>query len=186
MSSPNNASPGGGNVLLVYFSRAGENYWSGGRRTLATGNTQILAEQIAKRINSDVLALEAADPYPERYDETVARNVDEQNSDARPTIATEIPDLSGYDTVLLGSPIWNVRPPMIMSTFLDAAQLPSTTTLLPFVTYAVSGLGDTRSAYEELAPQVRLGRGLAVRGETVRDNTDSLDRWLNGVGLTAT
>lgn len=185
MSSPHTPLPGGGDVLLVYFSRAGENYWNGGRRTLATGNTQILAEQIAKRINPDVLRLEAADPYPERYDETVMRNVDEQNSDARPAIVTEIPDLSDYDRVLIGSPIWNVRPPMIMSTFLDNAKLSSSTTLLPFVTYAVSGLGDTRSAYERLAPHVRLGRGLAVRGETVRDNTDSLDRWLNDVGLTA-
>lgn len=74
---------------------------------------------------------------------------------------------------------------MIMSTLLDAAQLSDTTTLLPFVTYAVSGLGDTRATYRELAPTVRLGRGLAVRGEDVRDNTTSVDRWLKDAGLTA-
>lgn len=172
-------------MLLAYFSRAGENYWNGGRRTLTTGNTQVLAEQIAKRIDCDVLRLEAAEPYPESYNATVARNVDEQNRDARPGIATEIPDLRNYDTILLGSPIWNVRPPMILSTFLDAAQLPNTTTLLPFVTYAVSGLGDTMATYRDLAAQVSLGRGLAVRGEEVRDNTTSVERWLKDASLTA-
>jgi hypothetical protein len=49
-SSPGDAGPdadrrerpapvAGKNVLLVYFSRPGENYWNGGRRNLRVGNT---------------------------------------------------------------------------------------------------------------------------------------------------
>jgi len=42
--------------------------------------------------------------------------VPEQDDDARPRIAAPLPALDGYDVVLIGSPIWNVRPPMIMNT----------------------------------------------------------------------
>lgn len=44
----------------------------------------------------------------------------EQQGDARPKIASTLPSLNGYDTILLGSPIWNVQEPMIMRTFIEA------------------------------------------------------------------
>ncbi len=56
------------NVLLVYFSRAGENYFNGGRKTLKVGNTEVLANMIADRVTCDVYRIEAADPYPEAYE----------------------------------------------------------------------------------------------------------------------
>lgn len=166
-------------TLLVYFSRAGENYWNGGRRTLDVGNTEVLANLIRDRIDCDVYRIEAAEPYPDRYDPTVARNVDEQNSETRPEIAGILPDLIGYDTVLLGSPIWNVQPPMIMATFAAAADLAGKD-VHPFVTYAVSGLGNTGSFYRDLNTGARFHDGLAVRGEEVRDASagSDVDRWL--------
>ncbi|MFL0358264.1 flavodoxin [Curtobacterium flaccumfaciens] len=171
-------------ILLAYFSRPGENYWNGGRRMLDTGNTEILAELISDRIDCDVVRIEAAEPYSDSYDDTVARNVREQNGDARPDIASDLPDLSGYDTVLLGSPIWNVQPPMIMATFAEAVDL-SGKRLLPFVTYAVSGLGSTESFYRDLDTGATLGKGLAVRGEEVRDSGvgSDVDQWLRAAGL---
>ncbi|ROP72607.1 flavodoxin [Curtobacterium sp. PhB115] len=171
-------------ILLAYFSRPGENYWNGGRRTLDTGNTEVLAGLISDRIDCDVVRIEPADPYSDSYDDTVARNVREQNGDARPDIAGGLPDLAQYDTVLLGSPIWNVQPPMIMATFAEAVDL-SGKPVLPFVTYAVSGLGSTESFYRDLDTGATLGEGLAVRGEEVRDSgagTD-VDQWLRAAGL---
>ncbi|WP_336697900.1 flavodoxin [Curtobacterium sp. USHLN213] len=171
-------------ILLAYFSRAGENYWNGGRRTLDTGNTEVLADLIRDRIDCDVFRIEAAEPSSDRYDDTVRRNVEEQDSDARPRIAGDLPDLAEYDTVLLGSPIWNVQPPMIMATFAEAVDL-SDTSLRPFVSYAVSGLGNTDSFYRDLRTGARVGDGLAVRGEDVRDGGtgSDVDRWLSAAGL---
>ena len=68
-------------VLLGYFSRPGENYYYGGRRDLAVGNTEVLGRMIAELIDCDVYRIEASDPYPDGYDATVARNVAEQNAD---------------------------------------------------------------------------------------------------------
>ncbi len=138
-------------MLLAYFSRAGENYFNGGRRYLDVGNTQVVAEMIQASIRVDTWRIEAADPYSDSYDDTVARNVREQDADARPAIADPLPAVDAYDTVLLGSGIWNVRPPMIMSTFLESVDL-SGKRLVPFVTYAVSGLGRTIDVYTALAP----------------------------------
>lgn len=175
---------GSNRILLTYFSRAGENYWNGGRRTLDTGNTEVLADLIRDRINCDVFRIEAAEQYSDRYDDTVRRNVEEQNSDARPRIAGDLPDLTGYDTVLLGSPIWNVQPPMIMATFAETVDL-SDKSLRPFVTYAISGLGNTESFYRDLRTGARIVDGLAVRGEEVRDGGtgSDVDRWLSAAGL---
>jgi flavodoxin len=170
-------------TLLAYFSRAGENYWNGGRRDLQTGNTEVLADMISDQIRCDVYRIDAAEPYPHDYQATVERNVREQDADARPTIANPLPDLTGYDTVLLGSPIWNVQPPMIMATFVEAVDL-SGKTVLPFVTYAVSGLGSTPSFYRDLDTGADLGESLAVRGEEVPSSGNDVDQWLRATGLT--
>ena len=82
-SGPSPATPSG-RVLLAYFSRHGENYWYGGRRTLQVGNTEVLANKIADRIACYTYRIQAADPYPHDYDATVKRNVREQDTDAGP------------------------------------------------------------------------------------------------------
>lgn len=84
-------SPSGKRVLLAYFSRAGENYYNGGRTDLKTGNTEVLARMISEHIECDVHRIEAADAYSDDYDATVARNVREQDADARPAIANPCP-----------------------------------------------------------------------------------------------
>ena len=58
-------------TLLAFFSRAGENYYYGGRKDLQVGNTEALARMISELIDCDVHRIEAADPYPASYDATV-------------------------------------------------------------------------------------------------------------------
>lgn len=121
-------------------------------------------------------------PYPHDYDETVARNVREQDDDARPSIAGPLPDTLRYATVMLASPIWNVRPPMIMSAFAESVPLAGTT-VLPVTTHAMSGLGRAFDVYSALAPAATVGEGLAVRGEEVDSAAAEVDRWLRRTGL---
>jgi hypothetical protein len=127
----------------------------------------VLAGVISAGLACDVHRIEAVDRYPAGYEETVERNVREQDADARPAIANPLPSIDQYDTVLLGSPIWNVRAPMIMLTFADRYDF-SGKTVLPFTTYAMSGLGTTPDDYGRACKGARIGQGLAVRGEEVR------------------
>jgi flavodoxin len=172
----------GGTVLLAYFSRAGENYYNGGRRRLAVGNTQVVAQKVSRLIGCDVHRIEAADPYPDDYTPTVERNVREQDADARPAIANPLTSIERYDTVLLGSPIWNVRAPMIMSTFTESLDFTGKT-IHPFTTYAMSGLGTTERDYTASCPGATLGEGLAVRGEEAADAGPAVESWLRRIGL---
>ena len=174
----------GTRTLLVYFSRPGENYYYGERIDLEVGNTQVAAEMIAGMIPVDTHRIEAADPYPDEYEATVERNVREQDADARPAISETPPSLDGYDTILLGSPIWNVQAPMIMRTFVESVDLTGKT-IQPFVTYAVSGMGSARTDYQAMCPDSTVGEGLAIRGEEVRDAQNDINRWLQGIGLLA-
>jgi flavodoxin len=172
-------------ILLAYFSRPGENYYYGGRWNLEFGNTEVLAGMIAELIVCDVHRIEAADPYPASYDATVARNVREQNADARPAIADPLASIEQYDTVLLGSPIWNVRPPMIMTTFTQSYDFTGKT-VHPFVTYAVSGLGSTERDYTSCCPGAQIAPALAVQGEEVTQHRAEVETWLREAGLDTT
>ena len=138
---------------------------------------------IADRVACDVYEILATQPYPDAYDATVARNVDEQEADARPAIANPLDTIDQYDTILLGSPIWNVRAPMIMSTFAQSFDF-SGKTVHPVTTYAMSGLGTTERDYAEACPGATIGEGLAIRGEEVIDGGPAIDAWLRRVGLT--
>lgn len=169
-------------TLLVYFSRPGENYWEGGRRDLDVGNTKRLAQMVAELIDCDEFEILAADPYPEAYEPTVDRNEREQDQDARPAIAGELPDVSGYDTMVLGGPVWNMRAPMIMDTFLEGVDLAGKQ-ILPFVTYAVSGMSGVDQDHRAALPGSDVADGLAVRGEDVDSARADIETWLRANGL---
>ena len=172
----------GNTVLLAYFSRPGENYSYGDRTDLEVGNTEVLAGMISEQVRCDVYRIEPVDPYPWDYEETVARNVKEQDADARPAIANLLESIEGYEVVILASPIWNVRAPMIMSTFAESFDFTGKT-VYPVVTYAVSGLGTTERDYATLCPGATIGEGLAVQGEDVHDGGPAVTAWLQRTGL---
>jgi len=172
-STPNKA-------LLVYFSRAGENYSYGDRGDLDVGNTKVAARMIRDLITVDEYEIIAADPYPDDYEATVRRNVQEENDDARPAIAGQLPDVAPYETILLGSPVWNVQAAMIMRTFIESVDLAGKT-VHPFVTYAVSRFGRVRDDYADMLPDTTVTEGLAIHGETVREAQPEIENWLHAI-----
>jgi flavodoxin len=171
-----------GDVLLVFFSRAGENYFNGGRRDLTVGNTEVVAGMVRDAVRCDVFQIKAVDPYPHSYDATVQRNVQEQNDDTRPKIADLRASLGGYRTILIGSPVWNVRAPRIMLTFAEQYDFAGKT-IYPFTTYAMSGLGSVVDEYKAACRGAKIGEALAVRGEEAERSRTKVERWLRRIGL---
>ena len=61
------------NILIVYFSRAGENYFGGEIRPVSIGNTKICAELLKESLDADAFEIEMKAPYSDNYRECVHR-----------------------------------------------------------------------------------------------------------------
>ncbi|MDO5568856.1 MAG: flavodoxin [bacterium] len=108
--------------IVVYFS--------------ATGNTEKIAKYISETLNIDTIEIIPENKYTSddlNYGNNNSRSNREQNdSNARPTIRNQI-DVSSYDTIYLGYPIWWGTVPKIILTFLDTNNLDGKT-IVPFCT----------------------------------------------------
>lgn len=175
------APPSTSKVLLVFFSRAGENYFNGGRKNLTVGNTKVAADMIRDALSCEVYEIEASDPYSESYEETVRRNQQEQNQNARPEIVNPLASIDAYDVILIGSPVWNVRVPRIILTFIERFDFTGKV-VCPFNTNAVSGLGDIVKEYRDGCRGATIGEALAVRGEEVETSRPRIEEWLRNIG----
>ena len=176
------ASEGG--VLVVYFSRTGEQYQVG---VIDKGNTAIVAEMVAEKTGADLFEVVPADDhYPMTYDELTDVAKQEQNEGARPAYAGEVPDLSKYDTIFIGAPVWWGDWPMIMYTVFENNDF-SGKTLIPFSTHEGSGLSGFDKKLEGACPDSTIGKGLAIEGNDAQNNQEkareAVNSWLTELGF---
>ena len=92
---------GGTNMLIAYFSRAGENYNVG---TIEKGNTEIIAEMIAEQTGGSLFHIETVTPYPESYMECTQVAQQEQRDNARPELTASVENMDDYEIIFLGYP----------------------------------------------------------------------------------
>ena len=91
------------NLLIAYFSRAGENYNVG---VVERGNTELLAEIVAEETGGELFRIETVFEYPSDYDEMLTVATQERNENARPELKTKISNFDEYDVIFVGYPIW--------------------------------------------------------------------------------
>lgn len=110
-------------ILVAYFS--------------ATGNTQRLAEQIISLTGADAFRIEAADSYSSNPYDDSDRIQNESYNDLRPGVAALPANISDYDVIFVGSPIWWHNPAMVVCTFLERLDLKDKI-IVPFFTYGAT------------------------------------------------
>ena len=173
-------------ILVVYFSRTGEQYTVG---VIDHGNTAIVAEMIAEKTGADLFEiLPEDDHYPMTYAELTDVAKSEQNENARPAYAGEVPDLSQYDTVFIGAPVWWGDWPMIMYTFFEEnAEALAGKNLVPFSTHEGSGLSGFDKKLSAAIPESTVLEGLATRGNDCQNDQDSVRKsvydWIAELGF---
>lgn len=165
-------------ILVAYFSRADENYGVG---YITKGNTEIIAEMIAKETSADLFHIETVVSYPKEYDFCIEIAKKEASANARPEIKSDI-NIDAYDIIYIGYPIWWGEPPMAVYTFIEKHSWQGKT-VIPFCTHEGSGLGNTERNIGNACKGATLQKGLALKGTTAQKSPEEtrkiLLNWLD-------
>ena len=180
---PGTAESSSSRILIVCFSRAGENYNVG---KIEKGNTEKLAEIITEQTGGDLFRIETVIPYPESYDETLDIATREYQNDERPELTGQVESWEDYDIIFLGYPIWWAGLPMALHTFMESYDWQGKT-VIPFNTHEGSGQAGTQQVIEDKLSGATVLQGLAVRGSKAQNDTEGtaadVAAWLKELGL---
>ena len=163
--------------LVVFYSRADENYVNGQIKMLEVGNTEIAAGIIRELTGADVFKLEQASPYAVGYNECIAQAQEDQRADARPQLKAFPDQIDRYDVIYLGYPNYWSTMPMAVFTFLEHFDF-SGKTIRPFCTHEGSGMGSSEQDIKKLCPGAVVEKGLAIRGGNVTRSKEAIKEWL--------
>lgn len=154
-------------ALVVYFSY--------------TGNTRTLATQIRQSVGGDIFELQPATPYSTDYDTVVKQGKQEVESGYKPPLKSKVDNLTAYDVIFIGTPIWwyTIAPPV--ATFLAESDLAGKT-IIPFCTHGGYGAGHSAEDIKKLAPKATVLDELVLNGSQSYSQTE-ISVWLNKVGF---
>lgn len=164
-------------AIIIYFSRADENYFGGTKRYIETGNTEIIARMIRKQTGAPMFKIEPLHPYSPDYDSCIAEAKEDLQSKARPELTSYPESLDGYDTVYLGYPNYWGTAPMHVFTLLERYDF-SGKTIKPFCTHEGSGMGHSQRDLQAACPGATIARGLAIYGSSVHGAEDTVKSWI--------
>lgn len=158
--------------LVVYFSY--------------TGNTKNIANRIKEKLNCDILEIKTVVPYSEDYDTVVNDEQNSESSNHLPEIQKINVDLSKYDEIILGTPVWWYRPVPAIRTFLTQNDL-SEKTIKPFATNA-GWLGRTFTEIKKLCPNSKVEQGMNIvydagdyRKRELITSLAEIDNWISNL-----
>ncbi|MBR2596404.1 MAG: NAD(P)H-dependent oxidoreductase [Solobacterium sp.] len=163
--------------LVIYYSRSGENYVNGAIRSLAKGNTEIIAEMIQKNIGADLFRVETVKPYAAGYMDCIREAQKELDNDARPQLKEYLSDISAYDNVIIAGPCWWGTYPMAIFSAIENLDFTGKK-VLPLMTHEGSGLGHCEADLKKMIQGAEFAKGLAVHGADAAKAEGSVVRWL--------
>ena len=159
--------------LIIYFSRADENYSVG---FIDKGNTEVIAEYIKDYTNADIIKIEPAIPYSKSYNEAIEEAKERQKNHNAP-IVNIINDISAYDVIYIGAPVYWGDMPEEMVTALKNINF-SGKIIRPFTTHEGSGLGNIPNQIKNICKGAEVKEGLAIRGSVVNGAKNKVEDWL--------
>ena len=167
------------NVLITYFSRAGENYSVG---IVERGNTDLLAEIVAEETGGELFHIETVREYPSAYDEMLTVATEERTNKERPELKTSIENFGSYDVIFVGYPIWWGDMPMAMYSFLESYDW-NGKTIIPFNTHEGSKQANTVTTIKGICEGAEVMSGFSVRGSVAQNEGESartiVQNWLD-------
>ena len=153
--------------IVVYFS--------------GTGNTKQVAETMAAALGTKTLEIVPKEPYTEadlNYNDDGCRaNREMQDDHARPGIDGDLSEVSEYETIYLGYPIWWGTAPRIIQTFMESYDL-SGKTVYTFCTSGGSGIDQSVSDLKDAYQEVNIAGGHRF---SRNDTQETIQEWLDSL-----
>ena len=153
-------------MLIIFFS--------------LTGNTENFANYIQKNANITSFRIVPVTPYPDDFNSAAEIAQQERNNNSRPEIKDPLTNISQYNTILLGYPIWYSHIPNIVITQLEKLNFKGKT-IYPFNTHGSSGVGSSISDIKEYAPEAKVMDGYPIKGSEIRNKEEDVKDWLDDI-----
>ncbi len=154
-------------ILVAYFS--------------ATGKTAKVAERLSSALGADLFEIKPAQLYTEEdlnwRNKQSRSSVEMNDRSSRPEIASKVEDMSQYDIVFVGFPVWWYREPSIIDTFMQAYDFAGKI-VVPFATSGMSGIGDSGKNMQALAPKAKVLEGKRFSNSV---SEEKLKSWAEGL-----
>ena len=158
-----------GKTLVVFFSHAGDNYSVG---NIEVGNTKIVADYITEMTGAEQFEIVTHKYDGMAYTPLINLAKEEANKGEQPEYEGDI-DLSKYDTVFIGGPVWWGTYPQVMFTFFKKHV---------FTTHEGSGLANCVEDVKDAFPGANVQKGFSIYGHEVRTEKAKVEKWLKGLG----
>ena len=165
------------NAIVIFFSHAGDNYSVG---NIEVGNTKIVADYISEITGADQFEIVTHKYDGMAYNPLIKLAKEEAQNGELPPYEGEVPDLSKYDVVFIGGPVWWGTYPQVMFTLFKDINLDGKT-VIPFTTHEGSGLANCVEDVKEAFPGANVTNGFAIYGHEVRTGRAKVEKWLKSI-----
>ncbi len=157
--------------LIIYFSRADENYSVG---YVDKGNTEYIAEYVKEFTNADMFKVEPLIPYSKDY-QTCIKEAKERIGNA--PIKENISDISRYEVIYIMTPIyWGTYAPELETAIKG---LDFTGKIVRVVTtHEGSGLGSVVNDLKRICNGTILDDAIAIYGSQAKNSKDKIEAWI--------
>ena len=163
--------------IVIFFSHAGDNYSVG---VIDTGNTKIVADYISEITGADQFEIVTHKYDGMAYTPLIELAKKEAAAGELPPYEGTAPDLSGYDTVFIGGPVWWGTYPQVMFTLFKDINLDGKT-VIPFTTHEGSGLASCAKDVRKAFPKANVTGEFSIYGHEVRSGKAKVEKWLKGL-----
>lgn len=155
-------------ILVAYFS--------------ASGTTARVAKELAIAAGADLYEIKPAVPYTKDdlnwMDKKSRSSLEMSNKSSRPAIADSKAEISRYNTIFLGFPIWWYVAPTIVNSFLESYDFSGKRIIL-FATSGGSGFGKTAAGLKDsVAADTTIVEGKILNGA---NSVDDLQKWVETI-----
>ena len=163
-------------TLVIYYSRKGQNYVNGSIRDLKKGNTEIVAEYIAKAVDADLFEVDTVKTYSEDYMTCTEEAQEELRKNVRPELKVYLDSVQDYDNIVVAGPCWWGTYPCAIFTQLEKLDFTGKK-VFPVMTHEGSGMAGSAQALKKYCKGATVGTGLAVHGADTGRSEKTVTDW---------